>query len=534
MTQPLMMIRLAGTQEQMGAQHGRLAAAEAARLLGFYRTLPERALGGDLRGAAGVLGRAAIRTVATAWQARLARARPAELAARSRAFVDAVLGEHPGAGDAPGALRALAAMDALQNCVSLAARARLGPFAAPLAARAAAAAVPACSSAIAWGDATEDGELLFARNFDFPGIGVWDVAPAFVTCVPARGQRYAFFTTRGADTPVVTVVNEAGLVLAPHTRWHRGVTFGGAMIVDLVHEIARRAETLADAVAIARERPPSSSWGIAIGSARERSALVLELAGPALDVVRPARGASFLVCANRYRSPALQERQVAASAAWAIHSDRRERRLRSLVEHREGPLDARALARMLGDRRDPDAPDQLRRLGATLAQAINVHAAVVAPLHRRALVGVDHAPVCEGTWAELAWTWDGPPGAWQLGEAPADSGFEARTRRDVAAPHDLATRHLRDAARAYEHAHDVAAARVALDHAIAADPDDPSLRLVAAWLALEAGADAAARAHAEAGLAREREPFRRSQLEAALARPPGRRPHVNFMMCDAY
>ena len=51
---------------------------------------------------------------------------------------------------------------------------------------------------IAWGDATVDGELLFARNFDFPGVGVWDAAPAFVACAPDGGQRYGFFTTRGA------------------------------------------------------------------------------------------------------------------------------------------------------------------------------------------------------------------------------------------------------------------------------------------------------------------------------------------------
>src|SRR5204862_5662656 len=137
-----------------------------------------------------------------------------------------------------------------------------------------------------------------------PGIGVWDAAPAFVVGVPDRGQRYGFFTTRGADTAVVTVVNEAGLVLAPHTRWHRDVMWGGAMIVDVVHDIARRAETLADAIRIVNERPTSSSWGIAIGSARERAACVLELAGPHVDVVRP-RG-DYLTCTNRYRTETLQ------------------------------------------------------------------------------------------------------------------------------------------------------------------------------------------------------------------------------------
>jgi hypothetical protein len=570
MTQPkpLWMARLAGTQEQMGAQHGRLAAADAARLLGFYRTMPERTLVGDLRGAPGVVGRAVVRGIATAWQARLVHDRPAELAARSRAFVDAVFAATPDTAGytARDAMLALATMDTLQNSVSLFARMGVGPFGRAISARVATAAVPACSTVIAWGDTTDDGELLFGRNFDFPGVGVWDTAPAFVTCTPDHGQRYGFFTTRGADTPVVTVVNEAGLVIAPHTRWHRGVTFGGAMIVDVVHTIARRAETLADAVAIARELKASSSWGIAIGSARERAGLVLELAGPSVEIVRPAPGASYLVCANRYRTPAMQGGQVEASAAWGIHSDRREHKLRALVDARTAPLSARTLAGFLGDRHDVAAPAVRRHLGSIVAQATNVHCAVVAPAAQRAWVGVDRAPCCEGTWAELAWTWDGPAGAWEIG-AHDGSGFEATLHDDFVAPQDAATRHVHDAARVFEHDHDVPATLAALERAIACDPDDPSLRLPAAWLAIQHGTPDRAIVHVHAGLARETDAYRRGQLllwgsRAALALDPAQarrwsdelarlsghgvdelvaarhrrvgRPHINLMLADAY
>jgi hypothetical protein len=558
---PLWMVRLQGTQEEMGAQYGRLAADDAVNLFRFYRSLPERALAGD----AGPISKAAVRAIARTWQARLARERPRDHAARTRAFVDAVLRVHPDAGNARSAELAVACMDALQNCVSLAGRLRLGPFGAPMVARANAAAIPACSTVVAWGDATTDGELLFARNFDFPGVGVWDAAPAFVVCAPDSGQRYGYFATRGADAPVVTVVNEAGLVLAPHTRWHKGVVFGGAMIVDLVHSIARRAETLADAIAIARERPVSSSWGICVGSARERSAVALEIAGAQVEVIRPT--SNFLLCTNRYRTEALQAGELAGSRAWALHSNRREQRLRALVESRTAPLDAVTLARFLGDRRDPAAPDTRRHLGALLAQPTNVHAAVVTPAHRRALVGVDAAPTCEGTWAELAWTWDGPAGAWEL--PVSAGGFTAAARTDVAEPHDEATRHVHAAAHAYEGEHDVPATVAAIDRAIACAPDDPSLRLAAAWLALEAGAPDRALSHVRTGLTHERETYRRGQLllwgaRAArahgdepqarqwteeLAHLPGAdldelraaatrkwrgRPHANLMMADAY
>jgi len=517
----LFLARLAGTQAEMGAQHARLVARDAARLIEFYRTMPERTLAGDL----GAAGKLCVRAIATAWQARLARDRPAEFAARTRAFVDTVA-ELTGA-SRRGAHRAFAVMDALQNTVSLAARLHQGPFAGAISARGVAAAAPACSTAIAWGRATEDGELLFARNFDFPGVGVWDAAPAFVVCAPDRGQRYGFFATRGADTPVVTVVNEAQLVLAPHTRWHKDVGFGGAMIVDLVHAIAARAETLADAIAIARERPVSSSWGIAVGSARERSACVIELAGPHVGVVRPAPGAEHLVCTNRYRSPELAAGELAASHAWAIHPDRRERRLRALIEGRAAPLTAQQLAGFLGDRLgdhgDAAAPGaRPRQLGGILAQPLNVHCAVVAPAQRRAHVGIDRAPCCEGTWAELAWQWDGPTGGWELAP-PAGSGFTARAVAGFVAPHSAVSRHVHAATRAYENEHDVAAARAALEQAITAAPDDPSLRLAASWLALEAGLVDRALIHVHAGLAHEVCPYRRGQLLLWGARAADRR-----------
>ena len=561
----LFLARLAGTQAEMGAQHARLVAPDAARLLEFYRTMPERTLAGDL----GAAGKLVVRALATAWQARLARERPADFAARTRAFVDGVA--RATGTRRRGAHLAFATMDTLQNTVSLAARLHQGPFAGALTARGVAAAAPACSTAIVWDRASCDGALRFARNFDFPGVGVWDAAPAFVICAPrtgdARGQRYGFFATRGADTPVVTVVNEAGLVMAPHTRWHRDVTLGGAMIVDLVHAIAARAECVADAIAIAREHRASSSWGIAIGSARERTACVLELAGPHVEVVRPAAGADSLVCTNRYRSARLQAGELTASHAWAIHPDRRERRLRQLIDQRTAPLTAQDLAGFLGDRVDCAAPGRERQLGGILAQALNVHCVVVAPALREAHLGIDRAPTCDGTWAELAWQWDGPTGGWAL-EPPVESGFTARVVEGFARPHSAASQHVHEATRAYEAEHDVVAARAAIERAIACAPEDPSLRLAAAWLAMEAGAADRAVIHIHAGLAHEAEPYRRGQLllwgaraadrrDVALARrwrdelaalrgdglgelqAAARRrhrgvPHANLMMVDAY
>jgi hypothetical protein len=223
------------------------------------------------------------------------------------------------------------------------------------------------------------------------------------------------------------------------------------------------------------------------------------------------------------------------------------------------------LARFLGDRHDVEAPERKRHLGGILAQGTNVHCAVVTPGRREAIVGIDHAPTCEGRWAELAWEWDGPNGAWELGAAATSSGFRARVRDDIAAPHDAATKAIYEAVQAYDNHHDVPAPLAAIERAVAADPDDPSIRLPAAWLALEANRPERAIAHVHAGLATETEPYRRGQLllwGARAARTQDRalaarwseelsdlgiaeltaashrrfrgRPHVNLMMADAY
>ncbi|HEX7702143.1 MAG TPA: hypothetical protein VF403_15505, partial [Kofleriaceae bacterium] len=71
MTKPFLMARLAGTQAEMGAQHGKLVAGDAARLFEFYKSMPERTLAGDLHGPLGVIGRAAVRAIAGVWQSRL-------------------------------------------------------------------------------------------------------------------------------------------------------------------------------------------------------------------------------------------------------------------------------------------------------------------------------------------------------------------------------------------------------------------------------------------------------------------------------
>jgi len=507
---PLWIARLAGDQETMGRQHGELAATAdgVSRLFDYYSQLPERLLVGDPVSAK----RRALRMVVTAAKEaalrRLERDRPQELRARSRAFIVA-------AGRSARETRFVGVMDLFQNLVGLGARLAIGPFAGQARALAMAAAAPACSTVMAWGEQTVDGAVRHARNFDFPGVGFWDAAPSLVLCAPNRGLRYGFVATRGADTPVVTVFNEAGITITSHTRFHREVGFGGAAIVDIVHEIGRRAESLADAARIAAERPSASTWGLAVSSERERRAVTLELHAGLARVHEPSPGGQHLCCANRYRHPDMTPGEAQASIAWALHSDARERRLRALVEEFGDGLTSEDLMVMLGDRVDTDAPEVRRHFGGVLAQGCNVHAVVVEPATRSLLLAIGPAPTVDGPFVRVRWDWDGPVGAWEVdpdGYLHGVAGIEVTPVEVPGATRTVAAREVAIAIREEQSTHDPRAIAAALERAIAAAPEDPSLRLAATWTHLRRGDAGRALASARAGLLRESLPYRRGQL----------------------
>jgi hypothetical protein len=504
---PLWIARLAGDQETMGRQHGELIGRDGGyeRILEYYPQMPEQLLIGTGRTPAQKALRLVVTAAKEAALAALDRDRPADLRARTVAFMTA-------AGRPAREARFVGVMDLFQNLVGAGARFAIGPFASRARALELAAAVPACSTVMAWGRTTADGEIRHARNFDFPGIGAWDAAPALVLCAPDRGLRYGFVATRGADVPAVTVFNEAGITVTSHTRFHREVALRGAAIIDIVHEIGRRAESLADAIRIAGERPSASTWGLAVSSAREKKGVCIELHAGLARVVEPTPGASFLTCANRYHHADMLPGEAEASAAWAIHSDARERRLRALVEAGGDGLRAEDLLAMLADRVDHDAPGVRRHIGGVLAQPCNVHTVVVEPASRSLVMGVGPAPVCDGPFVRVQWDWDGPVGSWEPGKLDGAAGLTVTPVDVPGCVRSEAAAHVVAAMREEQSSHDMHATSAALERAVAAAPDDPSLRLAAAWIHLKRGDAGRALAHVRAGLVRETLPYRRGQL----------------------
>ncbi len=502
---PLAVFQLAGSQATMGAQHGALQRAIGghAPVQDYYPRMTARLLRGS---EAGWLERRVPLLVAPmVAQARrlLAAGRPREYRARSAAFCAAL-------GLPARHSQHMLTIDVLQNLIGLAGRLGVGPFAELVQP----AAVPACSTLAVWGDASEQGRLLHARNLDFPGAGVWDTRPSVVFCSPERGLRYGFVSARGADLPGVTAFNEAGLVLTTHTRFTHRVGLSGASLVDLGHRIISSARTLEQAVQVASEHPSAAGWGLLVSSAEERDALLIEVAPGRLEVVRPTPGQPWAVSTNLYQAPPLRVGEVGIAPGWQIQAWGRWRvLLRTAHKAFAGaPLDVPGLTTLLGSHEDPDVPGFTRAAGGVLAQSTSVQSVVVDPERRCLHVSVGRCPTGHGPYVEVGWEWGPGPGVRQLADASSAAPAPGSRPPQAAYQRFLQAARLEAVGAAPEHT------ERALLQASELDPDDPTYRLLSGGVWLRRRQASRALQEFEAGLQQERSPYCRGRLHLWAAR----------------
>jgi hypothetical protein len=410
----------------------------------------------------------------------------------------------------------LLVMEVLQNTVGL--LGKLGVLRLP---ELSPVAIPACTSVATWGASSRDGTLRHARNFDFPGAGVWDHAPALLFCHPDEGHRYGFATTRGVDVPGITAFNEHGLTLTVHTRFHREVRFDGAPVFDLGHEIVRRASTLAEAVDVARKVGAASTWGILVSSAKERSACLIETTGERVAVSEPLSGRSYQACTNRYVARHLQEGEVTTSRAFVRDSDARLARVDSALREANVGFDAEALSLLLCDlsaegMRD-GGDDTARLAGDCIVSPICVQSVVLEPEHERINISVGRAPTCFGPYLTVPLDFHGRIEVREVYAQQAPTGRSHRGNplgvEDLRAVHayvDLARKHIEGAA--------PEVIRQDAEDLVSSAPNEPNFRFIAALLAVQAQDFSRATHHLEVALRHEYGEARRARCLLFLTR----------------
>lgn len=408
-TIPLAVIQLKGTQEEMGRQFGEimLKIGQYEPIFDFYPVMAQNLLLGSLpRKNRNFLSKGFVSLSMKLAEAKMNSHRWPEYSKRTLAALKA-------AGIRSSIEKEMFTMDAFQNAVGLMGMLRvlpelrrLEPFLRPQL-------VPACTSVTVWGNQSKDRNLYHARNFDFPGVEVWDKRPIVVFCNPTdTGIRYGYVACRGADVPGITAFNEAGLTLSFHTRFHKKVGFSGLGVVDFGHKMISESRNIDEAVSLAKRYKINSTWGAILTNHNEKGskAAVIETNFGNVEVTYSDRKSDCMVNTNHYFSPKLQDGELLAAPSFCHHTRSRfQRATQLLAEQKSRGTTVKDLQNLLNDSVDPTSGES-RTMGSTIRQITSVKSVVMSPQAEKLYVSVGVAPTGSGPYLEIPMRWDSAPG----------------------------------------------------------------------------------------------------------------------------
>lgn len=478
--QGINVLTLKGSAYEMGRQHGSLLAEDIRRgPLPYYRTFIEKLFGGSRFGSAGVVAFNAMQRMAGA---RVERRMPA--------FVSETLQGLADGSDIP--LRDIMEGATMpDSMVWLAARLMQLRGPGPAMGHRVALGL-GCTSAVAWGDATRDGRLLHARNFDYHGVSVWPRTQTVFFYEPNDGQRYVSVGAAGVALGGITAMNEAGLSLTVHQHMFTDrAKLGGVPIGVMGDLVMRKAETLDDAARILASERPISCWTYVVTDGRRREVLCHEESptrrvqlrlGSDKTTSTPANlpyTRDTFGYANIYLDRELGDTELDLYPSYWRHNRARFERAIKLLAERSGALDPRAMGGILADVGEGSC-----RVRGSIAMVLTVGSVVFRPEDGVVWVGTGEAPTSHNTFIPFSLK--------ARGQAPEESTFAAKELR----PSERAAfERYRRAYVAYVDEGDVQGALREIDAARALEPNQHVYHALAGVLALVSG-------DAEAALAR--------------------------------
>jgi predicted choloylglycine hydrolase len=187
-----------------------------------------------------------------------------------------------------------------------------------------------CTSFAVWGDNTEDGELLIGRNFDFYAGD--DFAENKVVAMVKPDQGHAFLSvTWPGMIGVVSGMNIEGLTVTINAGKSSIPLKAKTPISLLTREILQYAQTIDEAIAIAKKRKVFVSESIMVGSSRDNKAVLIEISPKKMDVFKVSN-TSRLVCSNHFQSKAFKKDKKNQKHILESHSQYRFDRMNELLD----------------------------------------------------------------------------------------------------------------------------------------------------------------------------------------------------------
>lgn len=185
-----------------------------------------------------------------------------------------------------------------------------------------------CSSFAAWGEKSEDGNLILGRNFDFYVTDAFAENKIVAFINPKEGYPFMMVTWPGM-VGTVSGMNKEGLTLTINAGKSKIPIIAKTPISILTREILQHAKNIDEAVAIAKKRQLFVSESIMVGSAHDNKAVLIEVSPEKMDVFDVANS-NQLICSNHFQSDAFKNDERNLSQIANSHSKYRYDRMQEL------------------------------------------------------------------------------------------------------------------------------------------------------------------------------------------------------------
>ncbi|SHL68532.1 C45 family autoproteolytic acyltransferase/hydolase [Flavobacterium chilense] len=185
-----------------------------------------------------------------------------------------------------------------------------------------------CSSFAAWGEKSEDGNLILGRNFDFYVNDAFAENKIVAFINPKDGNKFMMVTWPGM-IGAVSGMNEKGLTVTINAGKSKIPLIAKTPISILTREILQHAGNIEEAIAIAKKRAVFVSESIMVGSAVDNKAILIEVSPKKMDVYE-VPNSDQLICSNHFQSDAFKNEERNQSQIANSHSKYRFDRMQEL------------------------------------------------------------------------------------------------------------------------------------------------------------------------------------------------------------
>ena len=185
-----------------------------------------------------------------------------------------------------------------------------------------------CSSFAAWGEKSEDGNLILGRNFDFYVNDAFAENKIIAFIKPEDGHPFMMVTWPGM-IGAVSGMNQEGLTVTINASKSKIPLSAKTPISILTREILQHAQNIDEAIAIAKKRKVFVSESIMVGSAHDNKAVLIEVSPEKMGVY-DVPNSNQLICSNHFQSDALKNDERNQSQITNSHSKYRFDRMQEL------------------------------------------------------------------------------------------------------------------------------------------------------------------------------------------------------------